>query len=79
MLLQLQGSCSSTVHVTRTILPALFSLAVFRVMADALGGDIDSETYELSYIAGASEVSEALESASDDLGAVTVTRTLSGI
>lgn len=48
-------------------------------MADALGGEIDSETYELSYIAGASEVSEALETASTDLGAVSVTRTISGI
>lgn len=47
-------------------------------MADALGGEIDAETYELSYNAAGSDVAEALEVASAALGNVEVTRTISG-
>lgn len=47
-------------------------------MADALGGEIDAETYELSYNAAASDIADALESAAPDLGSVSATRTLSG-
>lgn len=50
----------------------------FRVMADALGGELDAETYELSYNAAASDVADALESAAATLGSVGATRTLSG-
>lgn len=49
-----------------------------RVIADALGGDVDAETYELSYNADADEVATALEAASFALGNVDATRTVSG-
>lgn len=50
----------------------------FRVIADALGGEVDEETYELSYNADADDVADALTAASDTLGSVSATRTISG-
>lgn len=47
-------------------------------MASALGGQIDAETYELSYSATATDVSAALEAADSAIGNVEVTRTVSG-
>lgn len=49
-----------------------------RVMADALGGEIDEETAEIGYSASAAAVELALEAASSTLGAVQVTKTTSG-
>lgn len=49
-----------------------------RVMADALGGEIDEETAEIGYSASAAAVELALEAASSSLGAVQVTKTTSG-
>lgn len=48
------------------------------MIADALGGDVDAETYELSYNADADDVATALEAASSVLGSVDSTRTVSG-
>lgn len=48
-------------------------------MADALGGEIDQESYEIAYNAAASDVATALEATSADLGHVDVTKTVSGI
>lgn len=49
-----------------------------RVMTDALGGEVDAATYELSYDASAADVASALEAVSNTLGTVDVTRTISG-
>ena len=49
-----------------------------RVIADALGGDVDAETYELSYSASEGDVATALEAASRVLGTVEVTKTVTG-
>ncbi|CAM9800578.1 unnamed protein product [Ectocarpus sp. 6 AP-2014] len=49
-----------------------------RVMADALGGEIDVETAEIGYSASAAAVELALEAASSTLGDVEVARTISG-
>lgn len=49
-----------------------------RVMADALGGEIDAETAEIGYSASAAAVELALEAASSTLGGVQVTKTTSG-
>lgn len=49
-----------------------------RVMADALGGEIDVETAEIGYSASAAAVELALEAASSTLGDVEVVRTISG-
>lgn len=47
-------------------------------MADALGGDVDVETSELSYSADSNDVANALEAASGTLGTIDVTRIVSG-
>lgn len=47
-------------------------------MANALGGKVDQETYELKYNAAASDVEKALESASSALGNAEVVKTVSG-
>lgn len=49
-----------------------------RVIADALGGEIDAETYELSYSASEEDVAAALEAAGSVLGNVDVTRVVTG-
>lgn len=49
-----------------------------RVIADALGGEVDAETSELSYNADGATVANALMALSDSLGTVEVTRTISG-
>lgn len=49
-----------------------------RVMADALGGELDVETAEVGYSASAAAVELALETASGTLGQVQVSRTISG-
>lgn len=49
-----------------------------RLMADALGGEIDVETAEIGYSASAAAVELALEAASSALGDVEVARTISG-
>lgn len=48
------------------------------MIADALGGEIDAETYELSYNAAANDVANALEAASGTLGTVSATKTVAG-
>lgn len=64
--------------------PAMFLTLIsshnifLRVIADALGGDVDAETFELSYNADADDVATALEATSSVLGSVDATRTVSG-
>lgn len=50
----------------------------FRIIADALGGEVDAETYELSFDADADDVAAALEDSSGLLGNVVASRTISG-
>lgn len=54
------------------------SVYACRVIADALGGEVDAETSELSYNAAATTVADALMALSDALGTTDVTRTISG-
>lgn len=49
-----------------------------RVMAAAVGGEIDAETTEIDIGADANAVATALQSASGTLGVVAVTKTIDG-
>ena len=72
---------SKSMEATPNVLPfpmCAYFRACPRVMADALGGEVDGETYELSYSASGADVAAALEAVSSVLGNVDATRTTTG-